>query len=110
MFIKAMRIGVVGSRELNKTMPWSVLRNVTEKIWRGFCVPEDAEASRPSRGQHGVADALPHRWGDARCRQPEQKRLESPLIEPRQSQPVAVVGAIVMFRHQSTSKAAWEEK
>ncbi|MGA8868115.1 MAG: hypothetical protein WB510_14170 [Candidatus Sulfotelmatobacter sp.] len=31
MFIKTMRTGAVGVRELNKTMPWSVLRNMTDE-------------------------------------------------------------------------------
>jgi hypothetical protein len=31
MFIKGMRTGVVAARELNKTMPWSVLRNMTDE-------------------------------------------------------------------------------
>ena len=31
MFIKAMRTGIVGTRELSKTMPWPVLRNMTDE-------------------------------------------------------------------------------
>jgi mono/diheme cytochrome c family protein len=31
MFIKAMRTGLVGTRALNKTMPWSVLGNMTDE-------------------------------------------------------------------------------
>jgi len=31
MFIKAMRTGAVGARELSKTMPWPVLRNLTDQ-------------------------------------------------------------------------------
>jgi hypothetical protein len=31
MFIRAMRTGRVGSRELNKAMPWSVLGNMTDQ-------------------------------------------------------------------------------
>jgi hypothetical protein len=31
MFIKAMRTGVVGARELNSGMPWMVLRNMTDQ-------------------------------------------------------------------------------
>jgi hypothetical protein len=31
MFIKAMRTGVVGTRELNETMPWSALSNMTDE-------------------------------------------------------------------------------
>jgi hypothetical protein len=31
MFKQAMRTGVVGARELNKTMPWTVLRNLTDE-------------------------------------------------------------------------------
>jgi hypothetical protein len=31
MFIKAMRTGDVGARELNKTMPWSALRTMTDE-------------------------------------------------------------------------------
>jgi cytochrome c553 len=30
-FIRAMRTGTVGSRELNKVMPWTVLRNMTDQ-------------------------------------------------------------------------------
>ena len=36
MFIKAMRTGRVGTRELNKTMPWSVLRNMTDEDLSGI--------------------------------------------------------------------------
>jgi hypothetical protein len=36
MFIKAMRTGVVGSRELNKVMPWGVLRNMTDQDLAGI--------------------------------------------------------------------------
>jgi len=35
-FIKAMRTGVVGSRQLNKVMPWSVLRNLTDEDLAGM--------------------------------------------------------------------------
>src|SRR5205085_6334655 len=31
LFIQAMRTGVVRGRELNKTMPWAVLRNMTDE-------------------------------------------------------------------------------
>ncbi len=31
MFIKSMRTGKVGARELSKTMPWSALRNLTDE-------------------------------------------------------------------------------
>ena len=36
MFIKAMRTGAVGTRELNKTMPWSVLGNMTDQDLAGI--------------------------------------------------------------------------
>jgi len=36
MFIKAMRTGAVGGRELNKTMPWSVLSNMTDEDLAGI--------------------------------------------------------------------------
>jgi hypothetical protein len=36
MFIKAMRTGAVGSRELNKAMPWPVLRNLTDQDLAGI--------------------------------------------------------------------------
>jgi len=36
MFINAMRTGAVGSRELNKVMPWSVLRNMTDQDLAGI--------------------------------------------------------------------------
>ena len=36
MFIKAMRTGSVGSRELNKLMPWSVLRNMSDQDLAGI--------------------------------------------------------------------------
>jgi hypothetical protein len=36
MFIKTMRTGVAGTRELNKTMPWSVLRNMTDEDLAGI--------------------------------------------------------------------------
>lgn len=36
MFIKAMRTGTVGSRELSKTMPWSVLGNMTDEDLAGM--------------------------------------------------------------------------
>lgn len=36
MFIKAMRTGAVASRELNKTMPWSVLANMTDEDLAGI--------------------------------------------------------------------------
>ena len=36
MFINAMRTGTVGARELNKTMPWSVLRNLTDQDLGGI--------------------------------------------------------------------------
>jgi len=35
-FIKAMRSGAVGTRELNKTMPWSVLGNMTDEDLAGI--------------------------------------------------------------------------
>ena len=35
-FIKAMRTGAVGTRELNKTMPWSVLGNMTDEDLAGI--------------------------------------------------------------------------
>ena len=35
-FIKAMRSGAVGARELNKTMPWSVLDNMTDEDLAGI--------------------------------------------------------------------------
>jgi hypothetical protein len=31
IFLKAMRTGEVGARELNKVMPWTVLRNMTDQ-------------------------------------------------------------------------------
>lgn len=36
MFIKAMRTGTVGARELNKTMPWSVVGNMTDEDLGGI--------------------------------------------------------------------------
>ncbi len=36
MFIKAIRTGTVGTRELNKTMPWSVLGNMTDEDLSGI--------------------------------------------------------------------------
>jgi len=36
MFIKAMRTGAVGSRELNKAMPWPVFRNMTDDDLAGI--------------------------------------------------------------------------
>lgn len=36
MFIKAMRTGEVGSRELNKLMPWPVLRNLSDQDLAGI--------------------------------------------------------------------------
>jgi hypothetical protein len=36
MFIQAMRTGAVRSRELNKTMPWSVLRNMSDEDLAGI--------------------------------------------------------------------------
>lgn len=36
MFIKAMRTGTVGARELSKTMPWSVLGNMTDEDLSGI--------------------------------------------------------------------------
>jgi hypothetical protein len=36
MFIKAMRTGAVGARELSKTMPWSVVRNMTDQDLAGI--------------------------------------------------------------------------
>ncbi|HKU24985.1 MAG TPA: hypothetical protein VJQ54_05900 [Candidatus Sulfotelmatobacter sp.] len=36
IFIKAMRTGRVGARELNKTMPWSVLRNMSDEDLAGM--------------------------------------------------------------------------
>jgi hypothetical protein len=36
MFIKAMRTGAVGARELSKTMPWPVLRNMTDEDLAGI--------------------------------------------------------------------------
>jgi len=36
LFIKTMRTGAVGSREMNKTMPWSVLRNMTDEDLAGI--------------------------------------------------------------------------
>jgi len=36
MFIKAMRTGTVGVRELNKTMPWSVVGNMTDEDLAGI--------------------------------------------------------------------------
>jgi hypothetical protein len=36
MFIKTMRTGAVEARELNKTMPWSVLRNMTDEDLAGM--------------------------------------------------------------------------
>ena len=36
IFIKSMRTGTVGARELNKTMPWSVLRNLTDEDLAGM--------------------------------------------------------------------------
>ena len=36
MFIKAMRTGKVGTRELNKTMPWAVLANMTDEDLAGI--------------------------------------------------------------------------
>jgi len=36
MFIKAMRTGEVGTRELSKTMPWSVLGNMTDEDLAGI--------------------------------------------------------------------------
>jgi len=36
MFIKAMRTGAVGTRELNKTMPWSTLGNMTDEDLAGI--------------------------------------------------------------------------
>jgi hypothetical protein len=36
MFIKAMRTGTVGARELSKTMPWSVLGNMTDEDLAGM--------------------------------------------------------------------------
>lgn len=35
-FIKAMRTGSVGTRELNKIMPWAVLRNMTDEDLAGI--------------------------------------------------------------------------
>jgi hypothetical protein len=34
--IKAMHTGAVGTRELNKTMPWSVLGNMTDEDLAGI--------------------------------------------------------------------------
>jgi mono/diheme cytochrome c family protein len=36
MFIKTMRTGAVGARELNKTMPWSALRNMNDEDLAGI--------------------------------------------------------------------------
>jgi Cytochrome c len=36
VFIKAMRTGAVRARELNKTMPWSVLGNMTDQDLAGI--------------------------------------------------------------------------
>jgi hypothetical protein len=36
MFIQAMRTGAVRSRELNKTMPWSLLRNMSDEDLAGI--------------------------------------------------------------------------
>ena len=36
LFIKAMRTGAVGARELNGAMPWSVLRNMTDQDLAGI--------------------------------------------------------------------------
>lgn len=36
MFIKTMRTGAARARELNKTMPWSVLRNLTDEDLAGI--------------------------------------------------------------------------
>jgi hypothetical protein len=36
MFIRAMRTGMVGTRELNKTMPWSVVGNMTDEDLAGI--------------------------------------------------------------------------
>jgi hypothetical protein len=36
MFIKAMRTGTVGTRELSKTMPWSVLASMTDEDLAGI--------------------------------------------------------------------------
>ena len=36
MFIKVMRTGAVQSRQLNKTMPWSALRNLTDEDLSGI--------------------------------------------------------------------------
>lgn len=36
LFIKSMRTGAVEARELNKTMPWSVLRNMTDEDLAGI--------------------------------------------------------------------------
>src|SRR5262249_41409447 len=36
MFIKTIRTGIVGARELNKTMPWSVLANLTDQDLAGI--------------------------------------------------------------------------
>jgi hypothetical protein len=36
LFIEAMRTGVVRARELNKTMPWAVLRNMTDEDLAGM--------------------------------------------------------------------------
>ena len=36
LFIKAMRTGTVRARELNKTMPWPVLRNLTDEDLAGM--------------------------------------------------------------------------
>jgi len=36
LFIKSMRTGAVEARELNKTMPWSVLRNMTDEDLAGM--------------------------------------------------------------------------
>jgi hypothetical protein len=35
-FIKAMRTGVVGTRQLSKTMPWSTMRNLTDEDLAGI--------------------------------------------------------------------------
>jgi hypothetical protein len=36
MFIKALRTGAVGARELNKTMPWSALREMRDEDLAGI--------------------------------------------------------------------------
>ncbi len=57
-FLKAMRTGYVGKRQLNTLMPWQFYAGQTDEDLKNLRVPENIAGHQPSRGQQQTGNVV----------------------------------------------------